>query len=271
MTPASTTASTTTLRLTARLALLSAALLAASCSWAGVTPGSRFGSIVDAGGLKQGGEYQSAASATYAPDGNTSAMAAGASHGFSLHALAWTSENPTLPSYCTVYTCSWQTYANVTIWDTLYLTPPPGGQPETITFDFAIDGTKKRGKFAYGEGATATASYYFGVEANGWLQPRTVTLGSGDTVLGGLLESQPGNSFTVFLMGNLSVSARSGSVADYSHTMAFHLNLPEGWTYTSASGTFSPAVSAVPEPASMALMLCGLVGIAALKRRQRQG
>lgn len=256
-----------------RAALASAVLMGAACSaWAGVKAGTRFGTAVDAGGLKQGGEYQSSASATYSPSGgNTSATASGSTEWFSLHALAWTSENPTLPSYCTVYTCAWQTYAEVTVWDTITLIAPEGGQPVPLGFDFSIDGIKKRGKWAYGDGAYATASYYFGTDPNGWYRPQTVSLASGETELTGSITAQPGNSFTVYLMGTLSVSARSGSVADYSHTMALHLDLPEGWTYTSASGRFSPAPSPVPEPTSTALMLCGLFGMAALKRRWLHG
>lgn len=254
-----------------RAMLLSALLIGGGSSWAAVTSGARFGTAVNAGGLKQGGEYQSAASANYAPDGNSSASASGGSSFFNLHAYAWTSENPTLPAYCTVYTCTWQTYAEVTVWDTITLSAPAGGQPETLNFDFTIDGTKTRGKWAYGDGAYASASYYFGTDPNGWYRPRTVSLGRGETELGGSITALPGNSFTVYLMGTLSVSARSGSVADYSHTMKFHWDLPDGWTYTSASGRFSPALSPVPEPSSMALMLGGLCGMATLKRRRVHG
>jgi hypothetical protein len=260
------------LRRPGRTALLSALLTAHAWScWAAVTSGTQFGTAVDAGGLKQGGAYQSAASATYSPDGNKSASASGGSSFFNLHAYAWTSENPTLPSYCTVYTCTWQTYAEVTVWDTITVTAPAGSSPHQVGFDFTIDGTKKRGKWAYGDGAYASASYYFGTDPNGWYRPRTVSLGSGETELNGEITVLPGSSLTIYLMGTLSVSARSGSVADYSHTMKFHWDLPAGWTYTSASGQFSPAPSPVPEPASAALMLAGLACVAGVKRRRLRG
>lgn len=35
-------------------------------------------------------------------------------------------------------------------------------------------------------------------------------------------------------------------MADYSHTMSFHWDLPQGWTYTSACGRFSPAPAPAP-------------------------
>lgn len=248
------------------------ALLAAAGSGHAAASWSSFGTYVNAGGLKQGGEYQSAASASYAPDANKSASAYGDSAGFNLHAYAWTSENPRLPAYCTVYTCTWQTFADVMVWDTITLTPPANSAGDTIKFDFTIDGTKHRGKWAYGDGAYASASYYFGTDPGGWNRATTYALGNGVTEVRGEITAQPGQSFNVYLMGSLSVSARSGSIADYSHTMLFNLDLPTGWTYTSASGHFSPAntplPAPVPEPASLGLMLAGLGCIVALQRRR---
>lgn len=247
-------------------------LLAAAGSGHAAAPWSSFGTYVNAGGLKQGGEYQSAASASYAPDANKSASASGDSAGFNLHAYAWTSENPRLPAYCTVYTCTWQTFADVMVWDTITLTPPASSAGDTIKFDFTIDGTKHRGKWAYGDGAYASASYYFGTDPGGWNRAMTYALGNGVTEVRGEITAQPGQSFNVYLMGSLSVSARSGSIADYSHTMLFNLDLPTGWTYTSASGHFSPAntplPAPVPEPASLGLMLAGLGCIVAVQRRR---
>ncbi len=249
-------------------AALAATLLAVAGSSQAATGRSSFGTYVNAGGLKQGGDYQSAASASYAPDANKSASAYGDSEGFNLHAYAWTSENPRLPAYCTVYTCTWQTFADVMVWDTITLMAPKDSAGDTLKFDFTIDGTKHRGKWAYGDGAYASASSYFGTDPGGWNQATTYSLGNGVTEVRGAITAPPGESFNVYLMGSLSVSARSGSIADYSHTMLFHLDLPEGWTYTSASGRFAPSPSPVPEPTSLALMLGGLAAVGWLKVRR---
>ncbi|MEK8050298.1 PEP-CTERM sorting domain-containing protein [Ideonella sp. DXS22W] len=249
--------------------LACALLLPAAGAQAAVTRGASFGTSLDVGGMKVGGEFQSWASATHtASDFNTSAFGSASTDGFMLHALAWTSENPKLPAYCTVYTCSWQTFASVTVWDSITLVAPANGQAERFEYDFTIDGTRKRGPWAYGQGTTATAFYSFSTDGNAWFQPKSVTLPSGVTEIKGAFMAQPGQNLTLYLMGGLSVSARSGAVADYSHTMAFHMTLPQGWTYTSASGHFAPAPSPVPEPASLALMLGGVAGLGLLTRRR---
>lgn len=252
-----------------RQALAAACLLTASLpSLAVVQQGTNFGAVVDAGGVKAGGPYQSTAEASHGSDGgNTEARAWGDSETFSVHAYAWTSENPTLPVYCTVYTCSWQTYATVSVWDTVTITPT-AGSTESLDYRFSIDGYKKRGPWAYGEGASARASYYFGTSPNGWYTPTTRYLSNGKIEVSGTAQARNGQPITLYVFGELSVSARSGGMADYSHTMSFHWDLPQGWTYTSSSGHFSPVPSPVPEPTSMALMAGGLVGLAVLRRRR---
>jgi hypothetical protein len=237
--------------------------LAASASGAAVTHGTSFGTQLDVGGLKLGGDYQSFASGTRTSDDfNTSAFGSAHVDGFSLHALAWTSKNPTLPAYCSVYTCTWQTFASVTVWDTITLhAPADGGNSEKFEYDFTIDGTKERGPWAYGNGAYANAWFSVSTDAEAWYRPQTLSLSSGVTEIKGALTALPGQTLTFYLMGSLSVSARSGAMADYSNTMAFHLDVPAGWTYTSASGRFSPAPAPVPEPASLVLMLCGMAGL----------
>lgn len=252
-----------------RQALVAVGLLTVSLhSLASVLHGSSFGATAEAGSVKAGGWYQSTVSASHgSASGNTEAHAWGDSESFSVHALAWTSENPTLPAYCTVYTCSWQTHASVSVWDTVTITPTADSS-ETLNYDFSIDGFRKRGPWAYGSGTTATSWYYIGTAANGWYTPNTRTLGNGTMKLSGSVQARNGQPITLYVYGALAVSAHSGAVADYSHTMSFHWDLPQGWTYTSASGHFSPVAAPVPEPASMALMLCGVVGLAVLHRRR---
>lgn len=151
--------------------------LSASSAWAVVPPGTSFGAIVNAGGRVAGGEYQSSASSQYA-NTNAKALASGSSDSFSLHATAWTSEDPKLPSCCTVYTCSWQTHANVSVWDTITVTAKADGSegPQTLKYAFVSDGSKHRGKWAYGAGAFAYGSYYFGTQPRGWFDTTTIAL-----------------------------------------------------------------------------------------------
>ncbi len=172
-----------------------------------------------------------------------------------------------MPAYCTVYTCSWQTYATVSVWDTVIITPT-AGSTETLPYKFSIDDIKKRGPWAYGDGATAQSSYYIGTSSNGWYAPTTRSLSTGRVEVAGSVQARDGQPITLYVFGELSVSARSGGMADFSHTMSFHWDLPQGWTYTSASGRFSPAPAPVPEPTSMALMACGLMGLTLLLRRR---
>lgn len=250
-----------------RHALAAACLLTASLhSLGAVQPGVSFGAKAEAGGVKAGGWYQSYAEASHGSDGgNTEARAWGDSESFSVHAYAWTSENPTLPAYCTVYTCSWQTYATVSVFDTVTITPT-AGSTETLDYRFSIDGYKKRGPWAYGEGASAKSSYYIGTAPDGWSTPTTRYLSNGRVDVAGRVQARDGQPITLYVFGELSVSARSGGMADYSHTMSFHWDLPQGWTYTSASGHFSPVPAPVPEPTSMALMAGGLFGLTVLQR-----
>jgi PEP-CTERM motif len=250
-----------------RQALAAACLLTVSVhSLATVLQGTTFGATAEAGGVKAGGWYQSSAEASHGSNSeNTEARAWGDSESFAVHAYAWTSENPTLPAYCTVYTCSWQTYATVSVWDTVTITPS-AGSTETLPYKFSIDGIKKRGPWAYGDGASAQSSYYIGTSSNGWYAPTTRSLSTGRVEVAGSVQARDGQPITLYVFGELSVSARSGGMADYSHTMSFHWDLPQGWTYTSASGHFSPAP--VPEPTSMALMVCGLMGLTLLHRRR---
>jgi len=253
--------------LTVSMGLLPAVSLAV------VTPGTSFGVSVDAGSRVAGGSYQSSASSQYS-NTNVKAAASGNSESFSLHAYAWTSEDPKLPSYCTVYTCSWQTYANVSVWDTITITVAPDAKAsESAKYAFVTDGAKHRGKWAYGAGAFAFGSYYFGTQPRGWFDTVTVPLSTFNEVKGEVT-ARPGETLTLYLYASLQVSAQSGSWADYGNTTKFLLDLPEGWSYTSASGKFSPAgpLTPVPEAGSLPMVLAalGVIGVGRVARRPRQ-
>jgi hypothetical protein len=110
-----------------------------------------------------------------------------------------------------------------------------------------------------------------GVNAGGWYRPTTDYLTHDKITVSGSAQALNGQPLTLYVFGALSVSARSGAMVDDSHTMSFHWNLPQGWTYTPSSERFSAVPSPVPKPASMALVLFGLLGMAALERRRVLG
>ena len=64
----------------------------------------------------------------------------------------------------------------------------------------------------------------------------------------------------------------AGTACDYSHTGDVSLSLPDGVTYTSASGVFLTQPlesSSTPEPAPAALLASGIAGLVLLRRRNR--
>ncbi len=69
-------------------------------------------------------------------------------------------------------------------------------------------------------------------------------------------------------MAGLEASAYNGGAADYSHTMQFRWDLPQGYTYTSASGNFSPSVTPVPEPMTLSLVGAALLAAGVASRRR---
>lgn len=72
------------------------------------------------------------------------------------------------------------------------------------------------------------------------------------------------DSQQAFLTLNQRLECRWGTSCDFSHTLQAGLDLPAGVTVTSESGVFLTA--AVPEPASIALLACGLLTIAWRRR-----
>jgi hypothetical protein len=68
------------------------------------------------------------------------------------------------------------------------------------------------------------------------------------------------------ILATLDASCGDGFNCDYSHTGAIAFSLPDGVTFTSDSGDFLTAASAVPEPGSLLLLSTGL-GLSALRRR----
>lgn len=73
----------------------------------------------------------------------------------------------------------------------------------------------------------------------------------------------------LYLSANLLVRTEGEAVANFGNTASFGLSLPEGVTFKSASGVFLSQASVVPEPASKAMLIAGLLLMARLAQRRR--
>ena len=77
------------------------------------------------------------------------------------------------------------------------------------------------------------------------------------------------NGETVLVLAELETHAYQGGIADLSDPPTFHLIVPEGVTYTSASGVLG-LTSSVPEPGSLVLMAAGLALLGAARASSRE-
>jgi hypothetical protein len=233
-------------------------------------PNSGYGTYAKADTYFNGGDAQTTASIQNTTVNDVAGASASLDDG-KLHASAWTTEAPTLPSYCTVFTCTWSGSAEAEVWETITLSSKTHQAGDVVNWAFAIDGYKQRGKWAWGDGARATAYYYMGTDRNGMYAPHQVALGANNGVNGSFIVPAEG-SITLYYLADLTVSAESGSVADYSNTMAFSWDLPDDVEYTSASGRFMAATmpAPVPEPSSGAMLMAGVGLVGWVVRRSRQ-
>lgn len=162
--------------------------------------------------------------------------------------------------------CRWGTTATAMIWDEVTIRPSRIAGP--VTWDFRIDGTGDRGRVGWWG---AEAGFQFSTVKSASIPAQR--LGNGEVTFSGRYELGDAPVKFYFLM-QLNVLAYNGAYADYGHTMRFDWTLPEGATYTSASGaivapTFVPAPTTAPEPATAALLAAGVAMLAAGARRRR--
>jgi hypothetical protein len=223
-------------------------------TWAGTYRGNSDGGI---------GAY--GAESTSAADPYARGWAAGSLATAALHASAVTSPQP----------CSWvncrttsEAIATVAFWDTI--TFVNGQNTGLAPVRLVVDGTRSV------SGSWTGLHWYMGrMPSDFWRDTSRYTefteLFSGTTEVGDDLLVPLGET-TWFIYARMTVQAASygwnggGSTpgfADFGNTLHVQWTLPEGVSFSSASGQF---MSAVPEPASVLPMLAGLAVLGAWRQ-----
>jgi hypothetical protein len=190
-----------------------------------------------------------------------------------LHAYAF-ANHPECHSVPPLFTCDNAAIGTrAAIWDTISFAGLPIGSGALIPVSVTVDGH-------FFGGASGLIRNYVGYGGSGGLDVNKIPsqfLNDGQNQFLDNLYVTP-SSPTIFLYLELYANAGADGdlhkigLADYSHTLHFSWELPEGVTATSASGVFLTDVSAAPEPAAWALMLAGFgaAGGALRGRRRRR-
>jgi hypothetical protein len=229
-----------------------------------------FGAYVGASsGGWRGGSGHFSASVTSLPNRYTQSWAAASLADGKLHASATATRMSCGPRGCHTKTGA---TATAIYWDTISFVN--GQNIGLADIELSIDGVMSP------LGSQASVRWYVGHKPSDFWSDvgryaETHVLSNGTTVIDDGLALPLGNS-TFFVYAELTVSALAvgnweggawDAVADFGNTLHFNWTLPEGVTYSSASGQF---MTAVPEPASAVLMLGGLLGFAVRRSRHAQ-
>lgn len=221
------------------------------------------------GGGWQGGSGHFSAGVSSLPNRYTQGAAAASLADGQLHASFSALRAPCTPRGCHTKTGG---TATAIYWDTISFVN--GQNIGLADIELSIDGVMSE------LGSQASVRWFVGHKPGDFWSDigryaETHSLSNGTTVVDDGLLLPLGNS-TFFVYAELTVSANAvgnwegggwDALADFGNTLHFNWTLPEGVSYSSASGQF---MTAVPEPASALLMLGGLLGFAVRRSRHAQ-
>lgn len=193
--------------------------------------------------------------------------------GGKLHASSFASRGPCTPNPPLSSCDGVGAASRAAMWDQVTFLQKDGGPIENISLipvSIAIDG------HLAGHGANASYRSYYGYDANydvdalEWVSLTDGTTESLDNLF------VPLTAAPMFIYIELRTDASTDgslgtfSLADFGNTLHFNWELPEGVVAQSASGVFMTDVaSAVPEPATWALMISGFALTGSALRRRR--
>jgi hypothetical protein len=161
-------------------------------------------------------------------------------------------------------------------WDTITITST-GQNLGLIPLQFELDGA------ASGLGTASFSGWVYDIDYDKYVVNQNQRGVTGDVKFDTTLDSELAPLIERHYMVGMSIGADATidiltvgntAVADYMNTLHFRWDLPEGVTFKSASGVFNPeriTAAPVPEPATMAALCFGVLGLVRSRKRKVSG